>query len=518
MTPDLPPAPPETQPATTLVAPAPTAEPIAVDSHGFYYSIVGNKLLPPATIVAIVEAAETPQKAVDALRLAYQQAGYPLVALRGEVSNKLVAVQVINGRITEFDVTPPSLAPYFTGLEGRDDLHRNTLIRKGALAEFYAAREGLRPSVNFAPAAEVGGTKLVATAQPIEGASPWNANLSFGNFGSRYSSRYLWQAAGAVRPGGGLELTANYGQGIPGLSSDSSGSSYKTAALGASLVTPWGFYGVSLNKTSYAYGERISQLAPVGDITSGSITGTQLIYADEVSRWTVNEGFTHTDNEIDVFDGAFRLTDQHYDFITLGTSFNTSFALLGKNASLTVTASVSRGLSQPKGTFLPVDIGVANPRFTQVVGSVNYQQSLPVGTSLAIVWSGQWADTIMPQNQQWVLGGFGNLTAWLPAILVGDSGTLLRATIQSPPWQWKGVSVTGNAFVEAGLVNTYYTPEGKPDNRAASDAGLSVSASIQGGTSATLAYAWPLATRNVDMSTLNAAGRANLYFTLSQSF
>ena len=518
MTPDLPPAPPETQPATMLVAQAPTAEPIAVDSHGYHYAIAGNTLLTPAVIVAIVEAADTPQKAVDALRLAYQRAGYPLVALRGEVSNKLVAVQVINGRITEFDVTPPSLAPYFAGLEGRDDIDRNTLIRKGALAEFYAAREGLRPSVNFAPAAEVGGTKLIATAQPIEGASPWNANLSFGNFGSRYSSRYLWQAAGAVRPGGGLELTANYGQGIPGLTSDSSGSTYKTAALGGSLVTPWGFYGLSLNRVSYAYGERVSQLAPVGEITFGSITGTQLLFADEVSRWTVNEVFTHTDNEIDVFEGTFRLTDQHYDLITLGTSFNTSFAVLGQNASATVTASVSRGLSQRKGTFLPDDIGVANPRFTQVVGSVNYQQSLPAGASVALAFSGQWADTILPQNQQWVVGGFGNLTAWLPAILVGDSGMLLRATAQSPPWQWKGVSVTGNALVDAGLVNTYYTPEGRPANRAASDAGLSVSGSLRGGTSATLAYAWPLAARNVELSTLNAAGRANLYFTLSQSF
>ena len=124
---------------------------------------------------------------------------------------------------------------------------------------------------------------------------------------------------------------------------------------------------------------------------------------------------------------------------------------------------------------------MANPRFTQVVGSVNYQQALPFGVSAGIAWSGQWADTIMPQNQQWVLGGFGNLTAWLPAILVGDSGTLLRATVQSPPWRWKEVSVSGNAFVEAGLVNTHYTPAGKPANRAASDAGLSVSGSIQGG-------------------------------------
>jgi hemolysin activation/secretion protein len=204
--------------------------------------------------------------------------------------------------------------------------------------------------------------------------------------------------------------------------------------------------------------------------------------------------------------------------LTAGTSYNTTFAVLGQNANAGATLGVNYGLSHRTGTFLPIDVGIANPHFTQVSGSVNYVQALPEAFSLTISLSGQWSDTTVPQNQQWVLGGFGNLTAWLPAIMVGDSGSLLRASLATPSWQWSGLTLSGTAFYEAGLVNTYYTPIDRPAYRAASDAGLSISGAWTGGTLATLAYAWPLNTRNVSVSNLNAQGRAHLYFTLGQTF
>ena len=97
----------------------------------------------------------------------------------------------------------------------------------------------------------------------------------------------------------------------------------------------------------------MSVLSPAGDITFGSVNGTQLVYADEVSRLTVNEGFTHTDNEIDVFEGVFKLTDQHYSLVTVGTNFNKSFAVLGQNANVGASLSVSRGLSRPPARSFP---------------------------------------------------------------------------------------------------------------------------------------------------------------------
>ncbi|MFO1413395.1 MAG: ShlB/FhaC/HecB family hemolysin secretion/activation protein [Burkholderiales bacterium] len=501
-----------------LVASAQAAAPIYADSHGYRFAVNGNRLLPAEVVVAVIESAETPQQALDALRLAYQKAGYPLVAFRGEVRDKLVAIDVINGRITALDVTPPSLTPFFTSLKGQEDLHLDTLIRTVSVAEFFAAREGMRPKVNFVAAEEVGGSKLVATEEPIEGASPWNAAVSFGNLGSRYSSRYLAQASGAIRPGGGLELAASYGQGIPGLSSDSAGSLYHSGALSASLVTPWGLYGVSFLGTDYKIGERAYPLYPEGQLYVGSITGSQLVFADPTSRLTLSEAFTHTDNSTYVFEGLYQLTDQSYDLVSVGATGNSSFALFGLNASLSASVTANFGITPPRGTFLPTGLGIPSTRFAQVVGNVAYVQSLPEGWSAALTWSGQWADSTLPQNQQWVLGGFGNLSAWLPAIMVGDKGTLGRATVSTPTWQWEGFSATGTAFAEWGLAGLDFAEPGVPSVRGASDAGISVSASYSTGTQLLFAYAWPLGSRNVPISALNRQGKANLYFSLSQSF
>jgi hemolysin activation/secretion protein len=161
---------------------------------------------------------------------------------------------------------------------------------------------------------------------------------------------------------------------------------------------------------------------------------------------------------------------------------------------------------------------VPDTRFTAVQGNLSYSQGLPAGFSMALSLCGQWADTTVPQNQQWVIGGFGNLTAWLPAILVGDMGSLGRLSISAPAQSWAGYSLSGTAFVESGIVRLSYTPPNNPVTRTLADAGLSLTGSTPFGTNATLAFAWPIASRNVDLDAINAQGRANLYFSLSQTF
>jgi len=533
MGPDLPPIPPEAAPQVVMVAPAKqAAEPIVVESHDYRYVVSGNALLAPEIIVTTLAAAETPKDAVESLNQAYRKAGYLLTALRAAVDGKRVAIQVIHGRITEEDLTP-SLAAFYAGIEGREDLDRNTLIRKSALAENYAARQGVRPKVNFAPAQEVGGSKIIVTEEPIEGAKPWNAGLGFNNLGSRYSSRYVAQGNAAVRPGAGTELTATYTQGLPGLAQESAGSLYHAGGIGASIVTPWGLYGASYTNTQYLIGEALRDpnnpeqlLHPDGDITTWGFNGTQLAFANETARWTFAESFAYTDNYafVTLGDQAVVTQDQHYGVLAVGTNFSNSFAVLGENASFSAGLTVSKGLSPHSGTFLPrlpetpVEPGAPTPRFTLIQGTLSYTQPLPMGYSAGLTWTGQWADATLPQNQQWVLGGFGNLTAYMPAVLVGDNGTLARASLYTPPWQWSGLSVTGGAFVEAGMVRPHYSREGTPVARGLGDAGLSLSGSMKAGTSLTLAYAWPLWSRNLDQKALDELSRAHLYFSLNQTF
>jgi hemolysin activation/secretion protein len=153
-----------------------------------------------------------------------------------------------------------------------------------------------------------------------------------------------------------------------------------------------------------------------------------------------------------------------------------------------------------------------------IQGTLSYSQALPEGYTLAASLSGQYADDTVPQNSQWVIGGLGNLTAWLPAILVGDSGALGRLAVSTPSRSWGRFSYSGNVFVEAGMVRSHYRPLNEPTTRALGDAGLSLTGNIDTGTSIVLAYAWPVWYRNVDRNAINVQGRANVYFSLNQSF
>ncbi len=517
---DLPPAAPAGAPQAAIVAPAPqAAEPLYVDSHGYRYAVTGNTLLAPETVVATIEGAATPKEAIEALNAEYQRRGYFLTAIGGNVSNKLVALVVVQGRLTEPEITP-GLAPFFAGLEERDDVTRNALLRRSALAELYSNRQGMRPKIAFAPAAAVGGSKMTVTEEEIPGAKPWSAGLAFGNLGSRYSSRYTAGATGSVRPGGGLELSANYTQGLPGMTADSGGSQYQAGGLGLSVVTPLGVYGANWSGIAYQIGESAAPLYPIGDINTAGVTGTQLLFASETARLAANESFTYNDNVVTVFSNVspFKLTDQHYGVVAAGLVYSDSVAILGKNANYSVGVTASKGTSNRGGTFVPVTIGVADPRFGMLQANFNYGQALPAGFSLSLALSGQWADSTVPQNQQWVIGGFGNLTAWLPAALVGDGGSLGRLNLTTPGYAWQGYGVTGSAFVEAGLVRSQVTPANNPVTRSLADAGLSLSATTPFGTVASLAYAWPIASRNVDLDVINNQSRAHLYFSLNQSF
>jgi hemolysin activation/secretion protein len=517
---DTPPIPPAEPPQAAIVAPAAqNAQPIVVDSNGYHYQVTGSTLVPIATVQSIIESAPGPKEALEGLNRAYQTAGYFLVAIGAQVQEKLVAIRVVEGRITEKEISD-GLAPYYAGIEDRAGLTRNELIRRTAMAELYAARQGMRPKINFTPGSTLGGTKVAASEEPIAGAKQWNAGLGFNNLGSRYSSRYTAAANGAVRPGGGLELTASYTQGIPGLSDDSAGSSYHAAVIGGSIVTPWGLYGLSYTSIDYVIGEVTAPLFPSGEIRTAAINGTQLAFANDTARWTFTESLSRIENLQTGFEGLYMITDQNYNVASVGTGYNQSFALLGQNANIGVGITVSKGFSDRAGTFLPDNPGVPNPRFALVQANASYSQALPAGYTAGVTLSGQYADSTVPQNQQWVLGGFGNLTAWLPAALVGDSGALARVTVNSPGWAWEGAGMTlsAGAFLEGGIARLHNRPVGDPVTRGLGDVGLSVSGVVHTGTSLSLAYGWPVWDRNLPEKEVEALSRSRLYFSLNQSF
>lgn len=99
--PDQAPAPVATaaEPATPHAASHASGAQVNVESHGYHYAVIGNRLLSVAELTAALQSGDTPAAAVGALKKAYERKGYFLVALVGQAQDKQVLLQVVQGKL-----------------------------------------------------------------------------------------------------------------------------------------------------------------------------------------------------------------------------------------------------------------------------------------------------------------------------------------------------------------------------------------------------------------------------------
>lgn len=498
-----------------LAAPQHGLIPLVVESHGYRYQVTGNTLLSDQHIQKILAQAADPQTAVGMLSATYRKEGYFLVAVTAKIEGKLIHIMVIQGQITDKNISS-DLGWFYTGLNG-EGLTESTIIRRNILAGAYSTRNGRQLQVSFAPAGNPGGSVLHVSTKPLPDYQVIGGNLLFGNYGSRYSSRFLAGASAYLRPGYGLELDANFSGGLPSLTSASQGSSYYQSSLGLSSITPWGTYGFTAGYTHYRIGKVAAPLYPTGNIYTYALTGSQLLFADTDTRIGINEGITRTANVVKVFDGTYTLTDQKYNYYTLGVSYSRSLHILGFNGANTFAVNYNQGISGRNGTLVSNVPGAPTPRFHYLTFNDSFTQNLPLGMTMQFTGSGQWSFDTLPQNQQWVVGGFGNLSAYYPGLLVGDSGYAGRLMFQSPGIQRYGITLTGSLFCEtAGVTNSYLLP-GQAPWQSLWDIGAGLNVSTRWGTTLSVISAIPVGHNNVSTS-LRDSNRVDAYFILQQSF
>src|SRR5690348_3109479 len=167
----------------------------------------------------------------------------------------------------------------------------------------------MQPQVSFKPAPEAGGSTMVIgqTAQPD--ASPLGGSFTVGNFGNRYAGHQVAQAQGYVRHAG-ITLQASYSRALTGLDQDTRGAYYAAAGATLSWVSPWGTYQLDDQYTKYELGDAFAPLYPIGHIHAWGVSGTQFLYADDTSRWTLSEGVHAVRTRDTVFKYAYTLRDQ----------------------------------------------------------------------------------------------------------------------------------------------------------------------------------------------------------------
>jgi len=488
------------------------AEPTTAQSHGYRYIVTGNTLLPPELIRKTLAAAATPKDALADLLQAYHAKGYTLVAITGKVEGKEVRIAVFQGMITELN-TADGLGWFFGGLFGRDNVRRPELLRKQIMAGLYAARSGEKVNVNLGPAANPGGTALNVTESPVPNYSPVSGAVTFGNYGSRYSSGYVVGGNAAANLTHGVQITANYLQGLPGLRESSYGSSYYQGGVGTSVVTPYGIYGFSASRIYFRLGDETYPLNPKGNIDTYQLNGTQLLYADASTRVSLTEALTHVAYTETVFNGYFTLLDQPYTYVSLGLNANHSFTLGSLPGNLSGGATMNLGVSASSGTLYDGYPGVPTSHFRYAGFTLAYQQTLPLGFQANLSAQAQLATNTLPAQQEWTLGGFGNLSAWEPGVVVGDSGYVARLEVDAPAFARFGANARLGGFFETGGV-TYTTPApGTFPWQTLSDAGLSLRLQLPYGFSATA-----MAARPIQQNGFDAIGNTDLKLSQIDAF
>ncbi|MDD4933273.1 MAG: hypothetical protein PHO89_07410 [Methylacidiphilaceae bacterium] len=524
---------PETQEVIPYDQASLAAKPVVVESGGRRYVVTGNTLLSAGKILDTLRDAKSPEDAVNRLKTAYQRAGYFLVTIRAVVEEKEVELEVIQGKITEARVVP-SLRWFYGGLTNRPSVKTSDVIRRTVDAEAYAARQQEQPKINFSPGPDFASSVMDVETRPIESfapnplnqANPWNASVGFGNYGNRFAARYMSDAAVAYRPGYGLELTGGFTNGWDGLNPYTEGGQFQMENGGLSWATPWGVYGVTFANMQSAFGEVTAPLYPEVAMQNWQVYGQQTVYASESFRWTMNERLTSMNFTEDVFQGLFRLLSQDYGTAQLGTTVSQNFRTFG------LPAQVGGNVYGVRGTRLgafsglqgaPLEgPGVPTAYFTYYRGSASYTQTLPEGMQLVVTGYGQISQNTLPIMEYFVLGGMGNLAAWYPGVLYGDTGYITRAALFAPAVEQWGFTIRGNFFAETGGSRFNYSPGPGPAWHYLTDVGLGLDMVHRYGTTISAMAALPL-----DASMIGptdnphgyfAGGRVAVLFVLRQNF
>lgn len=503
-----PPLPPQQAEAAVLEQRYEAAEDPLLLKVGRYRLLVsGNDYLSEERIREVTAAGRTPSQVILLLNALYAAEGYLLVnvqyARKGQTDT--IYVQVNEGYLAEVDA-PPAVEPFFEGFEGERGLTETDVEPMRILAELKAERAGYNLSTSYTidpdnPAAFT----LVIDGQEDPNHDPFEFTVAFGNPGNRFLGRYFGLSSLKIDTPDGNQIGLGYATGFTELGSSRGGEDYDRYDLSYTLISSWGLYSLSGSYTKYEVSDlfatddsdpvRIEGDVAESEISEVRLAGNQFLYADDDTRWVLEQQLEYVDSTIELTAGNLVVEDQdgngtadgplggllggvlddllggvltpgtpstamaalagqsiqdeHYYAARLGTTVSDSWSLFGKRGSISLGGGYKRGLGgEIENTFTDRE-RQAQFDLLDADFSVNYQ--MPWQMLLSLDAKAQFSlDDRVPQQQQFVLGGPGNLSAYLPGILVGDTGTFASLALQLPRWQLFSRPYRFSLFVETG--------------------------------------------------------------------
>lgn len=459
--------------------------------------VFGKVTISPEALAAIVADQDDLPRALAALNGAFYNAGYPGTQLSYGISGNDIYVLVVLTGITETSVESPFTA-YFAGLSGTQPLKDSDLEPRRVLAGMHADRAGLRATTALQPDGH-GGARFEVSS--VYEKHPTELFFEYGNPGNRFVGRYFVDAGFATGSRYGDEVRITTRTGIDEFNSDGR---YNEQHGQWSRVTPWGVFGIGARNVEYD----ITETAFDGKITVGDVYWLYPLYADFNTRWTTQLKVDRTNKKGEAFAIGPLPQNEIYTSVEAATASLGTFGWMGSRWDLDVAVAVRQGVSD--GT-LPDTGSVLDYLLVRPAARIKLYGGNHWSTALE--FSGQFSHDILPEQQQWVLGGIGNLYSQLPGVAIGDEGMLVRSVSELGHYSLFNLSLRPRLFIESGTA--------KSNNAAGtlslSDAGIELGVRVFDWLEGALAYAERINSKNIDRDTLERT-EAKLFFRLQAKF
>ncbi len=564
---DLPPViPPQASTAERIVQYSSAREDAVYEAEvaGYTLRITGNRHLSKEQLDMLMAAAKTPAQAVNALNQSYHHLGHLLTTIYFAQRDETIFVHVINGTLADIKA-PEGIKEHFSSLIGDSDLHRSEFDTKRVLANLKSDRAGLDYEISYQVSGDPNALTMVFSEREQADHDATVLSLSANNYGNRFLGRYFGGVSAKHDFTNGLHLQFVYDRALTEFGEVNGGDYYDGYTFRLNYPSQWGLYGIEARHVEYArFADALvttanDPLLSLGtcDIAllcallggtgtsiniggggtttrseevylehrtqSAALTGEQVLMSDSLYRLTLTERVEYIDSTIDLRDGG-ALLDEPQTNLELGLKFNRLLRIAGFPSRLTAQAFVDFGLKSDSGTFATDDrqgvvfIGRRTSEFTIFKPRFSLQSAVVDWANLTASFTGQYSDgSQLPLQQQYYLGGSNGLAAYLPGVLVGDSGHYAKLSFESNPLPFMGLEIKPSVFIEQGWV-WYEDARGDAgDTRMISDAGFALKASYKDYLSSEFVVAHPIDDENINQSLLDAA-EVDFFWRLKVSY
>lgn len=475
--------------------------------------VIGPEVVAKETLEGAITGAENLSDVVRRVEAAYYLAGYPGVRVVYALAEPDLYIGVSLGKITKVEA-PERYQPYFDDLAGADPLTDEKLEPGRTFASLHADRAGQSATPTLVP----DGDGSILRIEPDDKGPERSAmGAGFGNPGNRFVGRHFadWFVKHSFTTGDEIRVTGRHG--VTKMDDEDGARGYGDFSVGWGKVMPIGMVALQGRFTGYQVAVEALNVPQdvklTGNIGEVELGWTGLLHSSFYSRWGVSAKVDYTRKILEIASTEEDIQQQEYGSVEAATQYSQIVRPLDLPMELSAGVMVRSGLGDNKVDQQRVLADLGYLLFRPTLGA-----SLRLGefATFRLAAIAQITDDTLPEQQQWVMGGIGNIEAYLPGVATGDSGGLARLQWETDAQSLFGFAVTPRLFVEYGMAKFENGDGDAGDNQKLADGGASLTFTL-GGFEAAVSYAESIQEKKIAKDVLHDSD-ANAFFRVAMKF